>query len=211
MAPASCRLEIGGRCPTFESSSWTKRKLLLSLFPIRSSTLNLLVSAQTSLTAPSPDLEKCFKMAAANFSSWLTKGEPFSDIILMSILQKTPSFCSQWWKWCWIGVNISLASAQKLRYAFLVGRGLGFFLTLILAESSWNCMTQVSIGEVVLLCKEIRETLIDLTVENRLTLRERNFKTVDCWNVLSIGRFFLILLEGFFIGCWKVLFIGRFV
>ena len=51
-------------------------------------------------------------------------------------------------------------------------------------------MTQVSIGEVVLLCKEIRETLIDLTVENRLTLRESNFKTVDCWNVLSIGRFF---------------------
>merc|ERR1712055_181175 len=28
---------------------------------------------------------------------------------------------------------------------------------------------QVSIGEVVLLCKEIRETLIDLTVENRLS------------------------------------------
>ena len=29
---------------------------------------------------------------------------------------------------------------------------------------------QVSIGEVVLLCKEIRETLVDLTVENRLAL-----------------------------------------
>ena len=40
-------------------------------------------------------------------------------------------------------------------------------------------MTQVSIGEVVLLCKEIRETLIDLTVENRLTLKE--FKIVGCW------------------------------
>ena len=29
---------------------------------------------------------------------------------------------------------------------------------------------QVSIREVVLLCKEIRETLVDLTVENRLAL-----------------------------------------
>ena len=49
----------------------------------------------------------------------------------------------------------------------------------------------------VLLCKEIRETLIDLTVENRLTLRE--FKTVGC------GNFFYWLLEGFF--CF---FIGKF-
>ena len=29
----------------------------------------------------------------------------------------------------------------------------------------------MSIGELVLLCKEIRETLVDLTVENRLDLR----------------------------------------
>ena len=41
---------------------------------------------------------------------------------------------------------------------------------------------QVSIGEVVLLCKEIRETLIDLTVENRF--------------LSASGRFFYRFLEG---------------
>ena len=56
----------------------------------------------------------------------------------------------------------------------LAGRGGSF-----LFWQNWDCMTQVSIGEVLLLCKEIRETLIDLTVENRLTLRE--FKTVGSW------------------------------
>ena len=69
----------------------------------------------------------------------------------------------------------------------------------------------------VLLCKEIRETLIDLTVENRLTLRERNFKTVDCWKVFVVGSFQSYLLERFFgrffIGrfLFQVFFIGRLI